>query len=130
MSIVPVLNGTAQEPIREAVVHHSINGSFAIRKGKWKLAFCPGSGGWTHPRPGKPAELKKLAAHELVQLFDMQADPAETKNLSAQHPDKVKELTQLAEKTINDGRSTPGAKQKNDGAKTELYPGWMREAKN
>ena len=130
VSIVPVLNGTAQEPIREAVVHHSINGSFAIRKGKWKLAFCPGSGGWTHPRPGKPAELKKLAAHELVQLFDMQADPAETKNLSAQHPDKVKELTQLAEKTINDGRSTPGAKQKNDGAKTELYPGWMREAKN
>jgi arylsulfatase A len=130
VSILPVLNGTTQGPIREAVVHHSINGSFAIRKGKWKLAFCPGSGGWTHPRPGKPAELKKLEAHEWVQLFDMQADPAETKNLSAQHPDKVKELTQLAEKTINDGRSTPGAKQQNDGAKTELYPGWIREAKN
>ena len=130
VSILPVLNGSTQGPIREAVVHHSINGSFAIRKGKWKLAFCPGSGGWTHPRPGKPAELKNLEAHQWVQLFDMQADPAETKNLSAQHPDKVKELTQLAEKTINDGRSTPGAKQQNDGAKTELYSGWMREAKN
>ena len=129
VSILPVLNGTTQGPIREAVVHHSINGSFAIRKGKWKLAFCPGSGGWTHPRPGKPAELKNLEAHEWVQLFDMQADPAETKNLSAQHPDKVKELTQLAEKTINDGRSTPGAKQQNDGAKTELYPEWIRQAK-
>ena len=59
----------------------------------------------------------------------MQADPAETKNLSGKHPEVVQGLTQLAEKYIADGRSTPGAKQKNDGAKTELYPGWIRQAK-
>ena len=130
VSILPVLNGTAKAPVREAVVHHSINGSFAIRKGKWKLAFCPGSGGWTNPMPGKPAQLKKLAAHERLQLFDMEADPAETSNLSGKHRELVQELTQLAEKYIADGRSTPGAKQKNDGDKTHLYPGWMRGTKN
>lgn len=42
--------------IREATVHHSINGSFAIRKGEWKLILAAGSGGWSFPRPGKAEE--------------------------------------------------------------------------
>ena len=41
---------------RPFTIHHSINGSFAIRRGKWKLALCPGSGGWSAP---KPAAAKK-----------------------------------------------------------------------
>ncbi|MEM7145212.1 MAG: arylsulfatase [Verrucomicrobiota bacterium] len=41
---------------RDAIVHHSIGGYFAIREGKWKLCFCPGSGGWSAPRPGKEPE--------------------------------------------------------------------------
>ncbi|MDG1357537.1 MAG: arylsulfatase [Akkermansiaceae bacterium] len=129
VSILPVLKGTAKAPTREAVVHHSINGSFAIRKGKWKLAFCPGSGGWTNPRPGKTGDLKKLPVHEWVQLFDMEADPAETNNLSGKHPEIVASLTLLAEKYIANGRSTPGAKQQNNGKGTYLYPGWIRHAK-
>src|SRR5690606_9158954 len=35
--------------VREATVHHSINGSFSIRKGRWKLELCPDSGGWSYP---------------------------------------------------------------------------------
>src|SRR5262249_27302358 len=53
VSILPALLGTAKGPLREAVVHHSIDGSFAIRQGKWKLELCPGSGGWSRPRPGR-----------------------------------------------------------------------------
>ncbi|WP_317235237.1 sulfatase-like hydrolase/transferase [Niabella ginsengisoli] len=34
---------------RTSTIHHSINGNFAIRKGKWKLAFAYGSGGWSAP---------------------------------------------------------------------------------
>jgi arylsulfatase A-like enzyme len=45
VSIVPALLGKTEKPIHEAVVHHSINGSFAIREGHWKLCLCPGSGG-------------------------------------------------------------------------------------
>lgn len=127
VSILPVLKETATAPIREATVHHSINGSFAIRKGKWKLTFCPGSGGWTDPKPGK--RKSKLASHEWVQLFDMEADPAETRNLSGKHPEVVASLTRLAEKYIADGRSTPGAKQQNNGTGTYLYPGWIRNAR-
>ena len=36
-------------PVRNTLVHHSINGKFAIREGKWKLILCPGSGGWWNP---------------------------------------------------------------------------------
>ena len=40
---------------RTDVIHHSINGSFAIRAGRWKLLLAPDSGGWSAPKPGSPA---------------------------------------------------------------------------
>lgn len=110
VSILPLMKQSATRPVREATVHHSINGSFAIRQGKWKLCFCPGSGGWSSPRPAQ-ALKNKLPS---IQLFDLTADLAEKKNLASQHPDKVKELTKLLNGYIENGRSTPGAKQKND----------------
>ena len=108
--ILPALLENSETPIREATVHHSINGSFSIRQGKWKMAFCPGSGGWSAPKP-KKAKEEGLPP---VQLFDMTQDIAEEKNLAADHPEVVKELTLLMEKYIDEGRSTPGAAQEND----------------
>jgi arylsulfatase A-like enzyme len=129
-SILPVLTGKTNGPVRAAVVHHSINGSLAIRQGKWKLAFCPGSGGWSNPVPvggrGRPVVPGKLAEHEWVQLFDLEADPAELKNRSGQYPEVVARLTRLAQKYIKEGRSTPGAIQPNNGV-THLYHGWIRK---
>jgi hypothetical protein len=76
--------------VREALVHHSINGSFSIRQGKWKLELCPSSGGWSAPKPGKDAaDLPK------TQLYNMVDDIGEKKNLEAQHPEVVKALTEL-----------------------------------
>lgn len=94
---------------RHEVVHHSIDGKFAIRHGRWKLVLCPGSGGWTH----RDAEAAK-AGLPLVQLYDMQVDPGETRNLQADRPDKVKQLVALLKKQVAEGRSTPGAPQAND----------------
>ena len=111
VSLLPALLGKEAGPLREATVHHSINGSFAIRQGKWKLAFCPGSGGWSDPRPGQHDTSKR----PLVQLFDLEADPAETRNLQGEHPDVVARLTRLMEKYVSDGRSTAGRPQSNDG---------------
>ncbi len=108
-SLLPALRGESPAGRRTAVVHHSINGSFAVRDGDWKLCLCPGSGGWSTPRPGKD-DASKLPP---VQLFDMAADPGEKTNLHDKHPDVVARLTKLLEKYVVDGRSTPGAAGKN-----------------
>jgi arylsulfatase A-like enzyme len=111
VSLLPALLGQDRAPLREATVHHSINGSFAIRQGKWKLAFCPGSGGWSSPRPGR----EDTSSLPPVQLFDLEADLAEQHNVQAEHPDVVARLTQLMARYVDEGRSTVGAPQANDG---------------
>ena len=110
VSILPVLQGTAKGPVCEAVVHHSINGSFSIRQGDWKLELCAGSGGWSEPKP------KSQAAKELppAQLYNLAKDPGEKMNVQAENPEVVARLTKLLEKYVADGRSTPGAPQPND----------------
>jgi len=94
---------------RTDIIHHSINGSFSIRQGNWKLALCPGSGGWSAPKAGKtpPGSPK-------VQLFDLANDIEETKNVQAEYPNKVKELTTLLQQYVDKGRSNEGLVQKND----------------
>lgn len=110
VSILPALLGKADQPLHEAVVHHSINGSFAIRQGKWKLELCADSGGWSDPIP----KSKASASLPPVQLYDLSGDVGEKRNVQAEHPEIVERLTKLLEKYIADGRSTPGAAQKND----------------
>jgi arylsulfatase A-like enzyme len=112
VSYLPALLGTDSGPLREAVVHHSIRGAFSIRRGDWKLELCPGSGGWSHPKPGSPA-AKKLPP---IQLYNMKHDVGETKNVHAEHPEVVAELTELLQSHVDRGRSTPGADQANNGA--------------
>ncbi len=104
VSILPVLLGTATEPVREAVVHHSIRGNFAIRQGQWKLELCKGSGGWS----------KGGITDEPGQLYDMSKDVGERKNEYNEHPEIVSRLIKLLEKYVADGRSTPGPALKND----------------
>jgi arylsulfatase A-like enzyme len=111
VSFLPVLLGRADRPLREAVVHHSVNGSFAIRQGDWKLALCPDSGGWSAPRPGTEA-AKKLPA---VQLYNVREDIGESRNLQDQQPEIVARLTRLLEEYIANGRSIPGKPQTNAG---------------
>ena len=110
VSILPALLGKEIPASREAVVHHSINGSFAIRQGNWKLELCGDSGGWSDPKPGSK-ESKGLPT---TQLYDLRDDLGESKNVSAQHPDVVARMTKALEEIIANGRSTPGPKQSND----------------
>jgi arylsulfatase A-like enzyme len=105
-----ILNPGYRKIIREATVHHSINGSFTIRKGDWKLLLAAGSGGWSSPKPGKEEE-----GLPSVQLYNLKSDPAEKDNLQTKYPEVVRELTALLKKYVEDGRSTPGNKQNNDG---------------
>ncbi len=83
-SILKLLTGEATElPNHPSVVNHSMGGHFAIRKGKWKLV----------PKPR-------------VQLYDLDADPKESQNLAASHPEIVKEMAETLERYKKSGRST------------------------
>ena len=117
-NILPVLLGEDIEPVREATVHHSINGSFAIRKGKWKLIMCPGSGGWSYPVPKEAKEMNLPP----VQLYNLEKDIIEQNNVYDQYPEVVEELKSLLEKYISTGRSTLGEPQKY--VKKDGWPGF------
>ncbi|MEK7949756.1 sulfatase family protein [Luteolibacter soli] len=114
-TLMPLLKGT-DGYARAFTIHHSVNGSFAIRQGDWKLCLCSDSGGWSDPKPGTP-EAK--AAYP-VQLFDLAKDPAEKKNLAESEPERVKELAAVLAKAIREGRTRPGAPQSNDGKAIEF----------
>lgn len=109
-SMLPYITAKSKGLIRPATVHHSIEGNFAIREGKWKLEFCPGSGGWAVP---KNAEASK-AGDPIIQLYDLSKDIHEKNNLQASYPAICKRLTALLLKYVEEGRSTPGNSQKND----------------
>ena len=120
-NLLPVfLSENSTDPVREATVHHSVNGSFSIRKGEWKLIFCSGSGGWSYPRPKKTKELNLYP----VQLYNLEKDIAEENNVAENNPAMVKELTALMQKYIDEGRSTSGRKQSNEGETPFLPEGF------
>lgn len=104
-SFLPSLNGKT-EAVRPFTIHHSINGTFAIRKGDWKLILSKGAGGgWSQSK----VEAK------VVQLYNLADDPAETTNLEEINPEKIEELVQDLATAFRNGRTTPGQNQTNEG---------------
>lgn len=121
VSIVPALRGTDRGPLRNATVHHSVDGRFSIRQGRFKLILGAGSGGWSRPRDREAREQ----GLPRVQLYDLEADPGERNNLQGRHPEVVARLTKLLERYVAEGRSTPGPPQAND-VQVDLWRGTSR----
>jgi arylsulfatase A len=102
-SLLPaMLSKPLDRPLRDAVVHHSGSGLFAIRSGDWKLIMGLGSGGFTRPahvdpKPGEPAG----------QLFNLAKDRQETTNVYAQNPEIVRSLTERLQRLQRAGHSRP-----------------------
>ena len=104
-SFLPVLTGAADAKGREDMIIHSADGVFAVRKGRWK---------WVE---GVPVEKIKDGVRKTrkdqfrSQLYDTVADPAETKDVSAEHPEVVAELKDLLRRYRDGGfsRELPAA---------------------
>lgn len=110
-SYLSLLENPQGEHARKDIIHHSINGSFAIRKGSHKLIMSAGSAGWSYPTPKQVKNMDSLPA---IQLYDLATDPAETTNLQASENEQVQTLQALLAGYIRQGRSTPGTPQQND----------------
>ena len=110
-SLWGVLTGQGKN-LRPDAVHHSNNGSFSLREGRWKILFTAGSGGWSFPT--FPKDKAYIAALPSMQLYDLENDPGETRNVIGEHPDVVCRLTARMKEHIERGRSTPGPVQANE----------------
>ena len=96
-SLMPLIAGDEDAWRREPVIHHSANGMFAVRLGKWKLVAGNGSGGRQRPR-GKPFGKP-------YQLFALDADWAEARDGAAANAEVVAQMAALLERMRDAGRS-------------------------
>ncbi|MBM4000872.1 MAG: arylsulfatase [Planctomycetes bacterium] len=117
VNVLPVLLGeTLSTPVREATIHHSAQGKFAIRKGDWVFIDAPtGDDNRSNGEPRWLKEERGYTSHPHAgELFNLREDPAQRRNHYAEKPERVKELKGLLEKYQREGRSTPGPPQPND----------------
>jgi arylsulfatase A-like enzyme len=112
-NILPALLGRKSDrPLREATVHHSGNGSLAIRQGNWVFIDAPSGGARKEPEWFMRERDYSEAPNRFPGvLYDLRQDLAERRNLYAEHPDVVKRLKALLEKYKREGHSTPGPVQ-------------------
>jgi arylsulfatase A-like enzyme len=99
-SFLPVLRGTqpADRPVRESLVIST--GFKIIRQGPWKLITGLGSGGFS-----KPARIQPGPGEPIGQLYHLDDDPGETKNLYAEQPAIVTRLRAELARIETSGRS-------------------------
>jgi arylsulfatase A len=83
VSLLPLLRGS-EKPSRQFAVSCALSGLPALRRGSWKIIFGQGGGGYDK---GKPAGVPP------GQLYDLASDLGETRNLWAEKPELVAELT-------------------------------------
>jgi len=99
--LLPVLwDKKPPRPIREATVIHSGDGTFAIRRGPWRLANALGSHGFS-----KPVNLEPKPGEARGELYNLDQDPDEKNNRWLHEPELVRSLTADLEKYKKDGRS-------------------------
>ena len=85
----------------------------SIRAGQWKYLDHKGSGGNDyHRKPSWHGSMKQYILKETDpdapgQLYNLETDPDETKNLYSKYPEIVKKLKKQLESFKNSGRSAP-----------------------
>lgn len=89
------LSGAASMPKRAPMIHHSSSGGFAIRDGNWKLVLEDGK-------------------RQKRELYDLHADPSETKNVLSDNPEVAAKLVDAITSIVRNGRSSEGEPQPND----------------
>ncbi len=116
VNVLPALLDNPVEPLRkELLLAPRQTKNLAIRQGKWLYIGARGSGGFTGSKPsdhawGGPAAIelagsvnsdieggKYKADAQSAQLYDLDADLAQTTNLHDQYPEVVTELRALLE---------------------------------
>lgn len=103
--------GKSQAQVRDHIIHQGFAGDrkLGLRKGNWKLLNFTGSGGNNYAKSQmlKKYILPDTAPGAMGQLYDLNTDPGETKNLYLEQPEIVARLNQELSSIKAAGRSAP-----------------------
>jgi arylsulfatase A len=99
-SLLHVLQGDLEQPVRDHMIHHSSRRLFGIRKEGWKYIDGLGSGGFT-----SPGIIQPTAGGPNGQLYNIETDPFESNNLYMQNPQMLEYLKNELQLLIDAGRS-------------------------
>jgi len=98
-------------PVRPYLITQALGGvrTLSIRRGNWKYLDHPGSGGnrYENNHELKPFIIPENAPGAPAQLYNLETDHGETKNLYYERQDIVKELKALLKQSKASGRSRP-----------------------
>jgi len=109
-NILPALLGEPDDkPVRTYTLHQTNRLALAIRRGQWKYLDHKGSGGNRYKGNPRLEQyiIEDTAPDAPGQLYNLETDPGETKNLYFEHPEIVKELKSKLEEFKQSGRSAP-----------------------
>lgn len=102
-----VITGESKEAVQEAYFfYYRVNEMFGVRYGKWKLYFPHRYRTMDGQEPGKdgqPGEYRMIDMEE-IELYDVENDISETKNVASEHPEVIEKIKLLA----NDMRTRLG----------------------
>ncbi len=99
-NVLPAILGQKMpKPLRPDMIGNSADGVFSIRQGLWK--YIEGK----PARSGGGGGIKDKTAENKLQLYNLEADPGEKKDLAAEHPEIVKRLAKLLDDQRNSGHS-------------------------
>ena len=129
-NILPALVGNPDKPVRDHLIHcPSQRANIALRRGRWVYIDAQGNGGWSGGKPGNhilggPAAMKftgettgDVSGGRIkpnappAQLFDLQDDPRQAKNVYREHPEIVKEMKAFLDRCRKSDRTAPLASQ-------------------
>lgn len=95
----PILSGEQSTPVQEAYFfYYRVNEMFGVRYGKWKLYFPHRYRTMDGQEPGAdglPGEYRMVDLQE-IELYDLENDISETKNVADEFPEVVAEIEVLA----------------------------------
>ncbi len=92
---LPALLGRSPEP-RTSQVLQNADGVLAVRDGRWK---------WIEGKPTNPEAPENRGDEFQPQLYDLQSDPGETRNVISLHADVADRLARLLDQTRTAGQS-------------------------
>lgn len=102
-SFLPLLRGESETARTSFTYYYSGDNPEAYRKGKWKLHLPHTSRSYEGEKPGTEGEAGPThQAKVALALYDLEQDPGERTDVSAQHPEIVAELKALAAQAKKD----------------------------